>query len=145
MIVSRKKFTASLWVSASLALSLGVFNPGQAFAATDSSISTLAASTGQTGIIEASVRLRTDPSNSSTILKYLNKGDQVVILEAAGSYWYKVRTAEGIVGYTSSGGFLYPGGYGFRTCLTGCSDPIHGPCPGYPWNKRSSGWISLQE
>lgn len=103
MIVSRKKFTASLWVSASLALSLGVFSPEQASAASDSSITSLAASTGQTGIIEASVRLRTDPSTSSTILKYLNKGDQVVILEAAGSYWYKVRTAEGIVGYTSSG------------------------------------------
>ncbi|MEK3838278.1 MULTISPECIES: C40 family peptidase [unclassified Paenibacillus] len=103
MIVSRKKITASLWVSASLALSLGVFSPGQAFAATDSSITTLAASAGQTGIIEASVRLRTDPSTSSTVLKYLNKGDQVVILEAANSYWYKVRTAEGIVGYMSSG------------------------------------------
>ncbi|WP_340025814.1 C40 family peptidase [Paenibacillus sp. FSL K6-1096] len=103
MIVSSKKLTASLWVSASLALSLGVFSPQQAYAAADSSIVSAAASAGQTGVIEASVRLRTEPSTSGKILKYLNKGDQVTILEAAGSYWYKVRTAEGIVGYTSSG------------------------------------------
>jgi peptidoglycan DL-endopeptidase CwlO len=103
MIVSPKKFTASLWVSASLALSLGAFSPEQALAASDSSITSLAASAGQTGIIQTSVRLRTDPSTDGKVLKYLSKGDQVVILEAAGSYWYKVRTAEGIIGYTSSG------------------------------------------
>ncbi|WP_238653043.1 SH3 domain-containing C40 family peptidase [Paenibacillus piscarius] len=103
MIVSSKKLTASLWVSASLALSLGVFSPQQAYAASDSSTVSMAAAAGQTGIIEASVRLRTEPSTSGKIVKYLNVGDQVTILEAAGSYWYKVRTAEGIVGYTSSG------------------------------------------
>jgi cell wall-associated NlpC family hydrolase len=103
MIVSHKKLTASLLVSATLALSLGVLSPQQSFAAAASSSSSLAASAVQTGVIESSVRLRTSPSTSGKVLKYLSKGEQVTILEEAGSYWYKVRTANGDTGYTSSG------------------------------------------
>jgi cell wall-associated NlpC family hydrolase len=100
MIVSHKQLAASLLVSASLALSLGVFSPQQAYAASSSSVT---ASAVQTGVIESSVRLRTTPSTSGTVVRYLSKGEQVVILEATNSYWYKVRTANGEVGYTSTG------------------------------------------
>ncbi|AIQ60969.1 SH3 domain-containing C40 family peptidase [Paenibacillus borealis] len=103
MIVSHKKLTASLLVSATLALSLGVLNPQQSFADSVSSNSALAASAIQTGVIESSVRLRTTPSTSGKVLRYLSKGDQVTILEATNSYWYKVRTADGEIGYTSTG------------------------------------------
>ncbi len=101
MIRSHKQLTASLLVSASIALSWGVFSPQQAFAA--QATSSVTASASLTGIIQSSVRLRTSPSTSGSVIKYLSKGDQVVILEETNSYWYKVRTASGEVGYTSSG------------------------------------------
>ncbi|WP_042200076.1 C40 family peptidase [Paenibacillus camerounensis] len=101
MIRSHKQLAASLLVSASLALSWGVFSPQQAFAA--SSASSVTASASLTGVIQSSVRLRTSPSTSGSVITYLSKGDQVVILEQTNSYWYKVRTASGEVGYTSSG------------------------------------------
>ncbi|MGN7765154.1 C40 family peptidase [Paenibacillus sp. 22594] len=103
MIVSYKGLASSLLVSVSLAVSLGVFNPQQAQAASVSPQSSITASVAQTGVIVSSVRLRSAPSTSGKVLKYLNKGDQVVILEEANSYWYKVRTADGDVGYTSRG------------------------------------------
>lgn len=103
MIVSHKKLAASLLVSATLALSLGVLSPQQSFAASASANSSLAAPAVQTGVIESSVRLRTTPSTSGKVLKYLSKGDQVTILEETNSYWYKVRTADGEIGYTSAG------------------------------------------
>lgn len=100
MIRSHKQLAASVLISASLAISWGVFSPQQAFAASSPSV---AASTTLTGVIQSSVRLRTSPSTSGSVLKYLSEGDQVVILEQTNSYWYKVRTADGDVGYTSSG------------------------------------------
>lgn len=100
MIRSHKQLAASLLVAASLAISWGVFNPQQTFAASSPSV---AASSTLTGVIQSSVRLRTSPSTSGSVLKYLVKGDQVVILEQTNSYWYKVRTANGDVGYTSTG------------------------------------------
>ncbi|WP_379162909.1 SH3 domain-containing protein [Paenibacillus sp. sgz5001063] len=103
MIVSYKGLASSLLVSASLAVTLGVFNPQQAQAASVSVQSAITASAAQTGVIISSVRLRTAPSTSGTVLKYLSKGDQVVILEETNSFWYKVRTADGDVGYTSRG------------------------------------------
>lgn len=103
MIVSHKKLTASLLVSATLALSLGVLSPQQSFAASASDISSLAAPAVQTGVIQSSVRLRTTPSTSGKVLKYLSKGEQVTILEETNSYWYKVRTSDGEIGYTSAG------------------------------------------
>ncbi|GIP30459.1 hypothetical protein J23TS9_55890 [Paenibacillus sp. J23TS9] len=56
----------------------------------------------QTGIIQASVRLRDKPSMSSQVLGYLKSGEQVTILEESTSYFYKVKTLSGQVGYTSS-------------------------------------------
>ncbi|MNO19918.1 putative endopeptidase p60 precursor [compost metagenome] len=103
MNVPHKRMAASLLVSASLALSFGVFNPQQAQAASVTANSSVTASAAQTGLIVSSVRLRTAPTTSGKVLKYLNKGDQVVILEETNSYWYKVRTADGDVGYTSRG------------------------------------------
>ncbi|OKP96628.1 C40 family peptidase [Paenibacillus sp. P46E] len=103
MIVSYKGLASSLLVSASLAVSLGVFNPQQAQAASVSAQSSVSVSAAQTGVIVSSVRLRTAPSTNGKVLKYLNKGDQVVILEETNSYWYKVRTVDGDVGYTSRG------------------------------------------
>ncbi|CQR58287.1 C40 family peptidase [Paenibacillus riograndensis] len=103
MIVPHKRIAASLLVSASLALSSGVFNPQQVQAASVAANSSITASAAQTGVIISSVRLRSEPSTSGKVLKYLNKGDQVAILEETNSYWYKVRTAGGDVGYTSRG------------------------------------------
>ncbi|MNC16865.1 putative endopeptidase p60 precursor [compost metagenome] len=100
MIRSHKQLAASVLISASLAISWGVFSPQQAFAASSPSV---AASATLTGVIQSLVRLRTSPSTNGSVLKYLSKGDQVVILEQTNSYWYKVRTADGDVGYTSSG------------------------------------------
>ncbi|ULO08254.1 C40 family peptidase [Paenibacillus sp. 19GGS1-52] len=102
MIKSHKHLTASLLVSAALAVCLGVISPQLAVAASLSSSSSLTAS-AVTGIIESSVRLRITPSTSGTVLSYLKEGEIVTILEKTNSYWYKVRTATGTVGYTSSG------------------------------------------
>ncbi|WP_151737411.1 C40 family peptidase ['Paenibacillus yunnanensis' Narsing Rao et al. 2020] len=100
MITTYKQVAATLLVSATLAVSLGVSAPQQAFAATAGASVTATAS--QTGIIQSSVRLRTSPSTGSSVIKYLQTGDQVIILEKTNSYWYKVRTASGEVGYTSA-------------------------------------------
>lgn len=103
MIKSHKQITASLLVSAAIVAGLGVSAPGQAAAASSSSNSVTVASAVQTGVIEASVRLRSTPSNDGEIMKYLQKGDQVQILSQPNSYWYQVKTADGSVGYTSAG------------------------------------------
>jgi cell wall-associated NlpC family hydrolase len=63
----------------------------------------MAAAAGQTAVIEASVRLRSTPSTSGEVVKYLQKGDQVQIVAQPNSYWYQVKTADGSVGYTSTG------------------------------------------
>lgn len=103
MIKSHKQITASLLVSAAIVAGLGVSAPGQATATSSSSNSVTVASAVQTGVIEASVRLRSTPSNDGEIMKYLQKGDQVQILSQPNSYWYQVKTADGSVGYTSAG------------------------------------------
>lgn len=102
MIKSHKQLTASLLVSAALAVCLGVISPQSAAAASLSSSSSVTASAA-TAIIESSVRLRITPSTSGTVLTYLKEGEIVTILEKTNSYWYKVRTATGTVGYTSTG------------------------------------------
>ncbi|MRN56984.1 C40 family peptidase [Paenibacillus monticola] len=102
MIKSHKQLTASLLVSAALAVCLGVISPQPAAAASLSSSSSVTASAA-TAIIESSVRLRITPSTSGTVLTYLKEGEIVTILEKTNSYWYKVRTATGTVGYTSTG------------------------------------------
>lgn len=103
MIKSHKQLTASLLVSAALVVCLGVSSPQPTAAASLSSSASLTASAVQTAIIESSVRLRITPSTSGTVLTYLKEGEVVTIMEKTNSYWYKVRTATGTVGYTSSG------------------------------------------
>lgn len=103
MITSHKQIAATLLVSASLAISLGVFSPQKAQAASVSSDFAVTATSGLTGTIQSSVRLRTSASTSGSVLRYLNEGEQVTILEQPNSYWYKVRTSDGTVGYTSAG------------------------------------------
>lgn len=102
MIKSHKQFTASLLVSAAIVAGLGVFSPGHAAAASSSTKSVTTNSVVQTGVIEASVRLRSTPSTDGTVVKYLNKGEQVQILAQPNNYWYQVKTADGSVGYTSA-------------------------------------------
>lgn len=103
MITSQKKLAATLLVSVSLAVSWGVFSPQQALAASVSKNNAITAVSAVTGTIESSVRLRTSPSTSGSVVGYLNRGDKVTILEQPNDYWYKIRTSEGIVGYTSAG------------------------------------------
>ncbi|MFF2019859.1 C40 family peptidase [Paenibacillus sp. NPDC058177] len=104
MIKSHKQLTSTLLVSAALALTLGVVSPQQASAQSESLHSSMVvASAGQSAKIESSVRLRTAPSVNSNVLKYLQKGEIVSILEVTNSYFYKVQSASGDVGYVSSG------------------------------------------
>jgi cell wall-associated NlpC family hydrolase len=102
MIKSHKQLTASLLVSAAIVAGLGVSAPGNAAAASSPSNSVMAAAAGQTAVIEASVRLRSTPSTSGEVVKYLQKGDQVQIVAQPNSYWYQVKAADGSVGYTSA-------------------------------------------
>lgn len=104
MIKLYKPLTSSLLVSAALAVTIGFFGSQQAFADSGTMNATVAAvSAGSTARIESSVRLRTAPSVNSNVLKYLQKGEIVTILEQTNSYFYKVRAANGEVGYVSSG------------------------------------------
>ncbi|MFC3749902.1 C40 family peptidase [Paenibacillus sp. GCM10012306] len=104
MIKSHKQLTSTLLVSAALALTLGVVSPQQVSAQSESlNSSMVVAAAGQSAKIESSVRLRTAPSVNSNVLKYLQKGEIVSILEVTNSYFYKVQSATGEVGYVSSG------------------------------------------
>ncbi|WP_410512369.1 NlpC/P60 family protein [Paenibacillus sp. BR2-3] len=102
MIQLHKQLTASLLISAALAVSLGGISPQPVAAASVSSSSQVTASAVQTALIQSSVRLRDTPSINGKVLSYLTKGEQVVILEKTNSYWYKVKNADGAIGYTSS-------------------------------------------
>lgn len=103
MILSHKQLAATLLVSASLAVSLGIASPQRAQAASVSSSASVTASAVKTAVIESSVRLRTSPSTNGSVIRTLNTGEQVTVLEETNSYWYKIRTKDGEVGYTSSG------------------------------------------
>ncbi|WP_259391478.1 SH3 domain-containing C40 family peptidase [Paenibacillus sp. 1011MAR3C5] len=48
------------------------------------------------------VNMRTAPSTSSTVIRMLKKGEDVSIIEEAGSGWYKVSDTRGKTGYISS-------------------------------------------
>ncbi|MFM9280369.1 C40 family peptidase [Paenibacillus jiagnxiensis] len=61
-----------------------------------------AVSPGQNAVIQTAVRLRTAPSTDSETAAFLKQGDTVTILGQADNYWYKVKTAAGLTGYTSS-------------------------------------------
>jgi hypothetical protein len=68
-----------------------------------SSGSTSSTSSGtNTGTIVASVNFRSSPSTSGKVLDMLHSGEKVTILSKVNSYWYKVRTSNGKIGYVSS-------------------------------------------
>ena len=52
--------------------------------------------------IVSSVSFRTAPSTSSSVMRYLKKGEAVSVLEETNRYWLKVRDASGQIGYISS-------------------------------------------
>lgn len=97
-----KQLKASVVISAVIAASLGAVSPSWTSVAVASSVSSLTATAAQTANIESSVRLRTAPTTNSNVLAYLKQGDVVTILEKTNDYFYKVRTSDGQVGYTSS-------------------------------------------
>ncbi|MNM20527.1 putative endopeptidase YafL precursor [compost metagenome] len=91
-----KQLFAALFFSAALFTATSPVGAGSAQAAS-------ASASSLTGVIESSVRLRSEPSVSrGTVLGYLRKGDTVAILEKSNSYFYKVRTADGDIGYVST-------------------------------------------
>lgn len=125
MIKISKPLTSSLFAAAVLAVTIGFIGPQQAFADSETTNTSMAAlSAGPTARIESSVRLRTAPSVNSSVLKYLQKGERVAILEQTNSYFYKVRAASGEVGYVSSGSQYLS--------LTGGGSAPSQPSPGQP-------------
>ncbi|MGG3739625.1 C40 family peptidase [Paenibacillus chibensis] len=95
----KKSLLACLLVSAAVSAALILPEGNKAAAA---SAATQKSVVSQTGIIQASVKLRDKPSMSSEVVAYLKSGDQVAILEKSNAYFYKVKTSSGIIGYTSS-------------------------------------------
>ncbi|MGZ9583894.1 C40 family peptidase [Paenibacillus marinisediminis] len=67
----------------------------------DAPVPTLMAST-KTGTIVSSVNLRKGASTSSSVIRKLNKGEKVTILDQPSSGWYKVKDSKGTIGYMSS-------------------------------------------
>jgi len=61
-----------------------------------------AAASGSVAQIKASVSLRTGPSTSSNVLKYLKAGETAAVLEQTNAYWLKVKDGKGTIGYVSS-------------------------------------------
>ncbi|MFB5268451.1 SH3 domain-containing protein [Paenibacillus enshidis] len=62
----------------------------------------VAVSSEQSAVIQTAVRLRMAPSMDSETAAFLKQGETVTILGQADNYWYKVKTAAGLTGYTSS-------------------------------------------
>ncbi|AWB45993.1 hypothetical protein DCC85_18675 [Paenibacillus sp. CAA11] len=56
----------------------------------------------QTGTVVSGVNLRDKPSTSGKIIGLLKTGENVTILDSSNSYFYKVKTSSGTVGYASS-------------------------------------------
>lgn len=70
--------------------------PGQTSAATSTT------QTVTTGYIENGVNLRSQPSTSGEVIGLVKKGSEVVVLDAPNSYFYKIQTENGVIGYISS-------------------------------------------
>lgn len=56
----------------------------------------------ENGTIVRSVSFRSGPSTSYDRIRYLKKGEGVIVLEETNKYWYKVKTERGDVGYVST-------------------------------------------
>ncbi len=48
------------------------------------------------------VNMRTSPSSSGSIVRMLQKGESITVLESAGTGWYKISDNKGTTGYISS-------------------------------------------
>jgi len=55
-----------------------------------------------TGSIESGVNFRTGPSTSSSVIRLIGKGEEVVVLGRHNSYWLQVQDVFGTIGYISS-------------------------------------------
>ncbi len=56
----------------------------------------------QSAEIVSGVSFREGPSTSNKRIRYLKKGEQVIVLEQVNAYWYKVQTSQGELGYVST-------------------------------------------
>jgi cell wall-associated NlpC family hydrolase len=54
-------------------------------------------------VILSSVSFRTQPSTDSSRIRYLAKGERVLVLDMVNSYWFKVTDSAKVVGYVSTG------------------------------------------
>lgn len=53
-------------------------------------------------VIVRAVNFRTGPSTNNSSIRFLQKGEEVMILEQVNSYWYKVQDQNDRVGYVST-------------------------------------------
>ncbi|WDZ55049.1 SH3 domain-containing C40 family peptidase [Paenibacillus polymyxa] len=91
----RRRVMGMLMTSAALLAAIHVA-PGQVDAAAST------ASTGQKAVIQAAVKLRSGPSTTGDVVSFMKQGEAVTVLEKTNSYWYKIKTSDGVTGYTSS-------------------------------------------
>ncbi|MCV9951359.1 SH3 domain-containing C40 family peptidase [Paenibacillus sp. BT-177] len=92
----RRRVMGMLMTSAALLAAIHVA-PGQGDAAASTT-----ASTGQKAVIQAAVKLRSGPSTTGDVVSFMKQGEAVTVLEKTNNYWYKVKTSDGVTGYTSS-------------------------------------------
>ncbi|AJE52445.1 SH3 domain-containing C40 family peptidase [Paenibacillus polymyxa] len=92
----RRRVMGMLMTSAALLAAIHVA-PGQVDAAASTT-----ASTGQKAVIQAAVKLRSGPSTTGDVVSFMKQGEAVTVLEKTNNYWYKVKTSDGVTGYTSS-------------------------------------------
>ncbi|WP_025684077.1 SH3 domain-containing protein, partial [Paenibacillus maysiensis] len=92
----RRRVLGMLMTSAALLAAIHVTFPGQVDAAAST------ASTGQKAVIQAAVKLRSGPSTTRDVVSFMKQGEAVTVLEKTNSYWYKIKTSDGVTGYTSS-------------------------------------------
>ncbi|AKG36373.1 C40 family peptidase [Paenibacillus durus] len=96
-----KQLLAALLLSTAVCASSGGFGANSVHAAKNSA-AVLSSAASQSAVIQSTVRLRSAPSAGSKVLSYVKEGEKVLILEKTNAYFYKVRTANGEIGYCSS-------------------------------------------
>ncbi|MCS7461779.1 C40 family peptidase [Paenibacillus doosanensis] len=65
-------------------------------------LKTAAAADKPNGIVLSSVSFRTGPSTDAARMRYLQKGELVLVLEKVNDYWYKIEDKDQKVGYVST-------------------------------------------
>jgi cell wall-associated NlpC family hydrolase len=48
------------------------------------------------------VNFRSAPSSSASLIRFLSKGEELLVLEKANDSWYKAKDSSGVIGYVSS-------------------------------------------